>query len=190
MDTSWLAPLALVAIAAALFLRAQHGKRPSANAVNGWKINWSHGLPQAPTPQGAGWIIDVQPGQSLHYVQRYGTKLREGQPLTARVRVSGTFASLEGGPPSMSMILQRKGDRGEPGYRYFSFAAMPLTEGEHTLAVTVDSASFGDVLENTGTLAAVLADLESVGVMFGSDGGRGHGVTVTGSGRVELLSLA
>lgn len=186
----YILPLSLCIIGLALFLWARHNKRPSAGAVNGWKVNWSHGMPAAPTPQGAGWVIDVPPVASLHYVQNYKQTVREGQILTARVRVTGTFASLEGGAPSMSLILQRKGDRGEPGYRYFSFAAMPLTEGEHTLAVTVDSKNFGDVLENTGTLAAVLADLESVGVMFGSDDGRGHGVYTSHGGRIELLSLA
>lgn len=182
--------IAFVVLAALAFLLARRKHRPSAGAVNGWKINWSHGLPAAPTPQGNGWAIDVPAGASLHYVQRYGGTLREGQSLTLRLRVTGQFIAPEfGNPPNASILLQRKGDSGrEPGYRYCSLATIPLTEGEHSLTVTVDAAHFADVLTETGKLGRVLAELESVGVMFGSDGGRGHGVT--GSGRVELLSLA
>lgn len=182
---------AFVILAALLFLRARKGKRPSAGAVNGWRINWSRGLPPAPTPQGAGWAIDVPTGASLHYVQRYGGSLREGQALTLRLRVTGQFVAPEfGNPANASILLQRKGDSGrESGYRYCSRVSMPLTEGEHALTVTVDAAHFKDVLAETGQLGRVLAELESVGVMFGSDGGRGHGVQAPSGGRVELLSL-
>ena len=191
-DASWLAPLALVIIAAAVFLRARRKHRPSAGAVNGWKINWSTGLPQAPTPQGAGWVIDVQPGQSLHYVQKYDPpSLHEGMMLTARLRVTGSFAGLEEPAPCVSLIIQRKGDSGrEKGYRLYSFKSVPLTEGEHVLTVPVTPTEFGDVLETIDHAAflRVLSEAESIGLLFGSDSGRGHGVA--GVGRVELLSLA
>ena len=182
----------LVLIAAGIFLYARRKKRPSAGAVNGWKINWSYGLPAAPTPQGNGWVIDVPTGASLHYVQRYGGSLREGQTLTLRLRVTGHFIAPEfGRPANASILLQRKGDSGrESGYRYCSRATIPLTEGEHSLTVTVDAAHFADVLTETGALGRVLAALESVGVIFGSDGGRGHGVGAPTGARVELLGLS
>ena len=184
--------LILVAIAAAIFLSTQRKKRPSYGAVNGWKINWSRGLPTAPTPQGQGWAIDVPPGASLHYVQRYGGSLREGQALNLRLRVTGQFIAPEfGNPANASILLQRKDDSGrESGYRYCSLATIPLTEGEHEMTVPVDAAHFKDVLTETGALTKVLADLESVGVIFGSDGGRGHGVEAPNGGRVELLRLS
>ena len=47
--------IVILAIAALAFVLARRKQRPSAGAVNGWRINWSHGLPKAPTPQGAGW---------------------------------------------------------------------------------------------------------------------------------------
>ena len=43
--------IVVLAIAALAFVLARRKQRPSAGAVNGW----SHGLPKAPTPQGAGW---------------------------------------------------------------------------------------------------------------------------------------
>ena len=183
--------IAFVILAALAFVLARRKSRPSASAVNGWKINWSHGLPQAPTPQGNGWVIDVQPGQSLHYVQRYPASVQEGQTLTARLRVSGTFAGLEEQAPCVSFIIQRKGDgMRSVGYRLFSFKSVPLTEGEHVLSATVTPAEFGDVLETIDHAAflRVLSEAESIGLLFGSDSGRGHGVA--GSGRIELLSLS
>lgn len=48
-------PIILLLAAALAFVLARRKQRPSAGAVNGWRINWSHGLPKAPTPQGAGW---------------------------------------------------------------------------------------------------------------------------------------
>lgn len=191
MDASWILPVALLLAGIGLFAAAKRKKRPSAGAVGGWKINWSHGLPGAPTPKGSGWVIELRGGASLHYVQNYGMRVRAGQSLKVRMRITGIIASLEPGPATMSIILQRKGDNGrEPGYRYFSFVDMPLTEGEHTLSVVVDDKHFGDVLKDTNVLPTVLAELESVGVMFGSGtNGRGHGVVGTNSAIVELVSI-
>lgn len=199
MDITTILFIAVILGALYYIFTSQKKKRPSAGAVNGWKINWSHGLPAAPTPQGNGWVIDVPAGASLHYVQRYGGSLREGQSLTLRLRVTGAFVAIEypDKPASATIMLQRKGDNGSAAgmfetYRQFSGAMTPLTEGEHTLTVTLDAQSFGGIMGSHDPTAfkAVLTNLESIGVVFGSAGGRGHGVQAPSGGRVELLSLA
>ena len=190
---------AFVILAALAFVLARRKRSPSASAVNGWRINWSRGLPPAPNPQGAGWAIDVPAGASLHYVQRYGGSLREGQALTLRLRVTGAFVASEypGKPASATIMLQRKGDNGSAAgvfetYRQFSGAMIPLTEGEHSLSVTLNAQSFGGIMgsHDPAAFKAVLTNLESIGVVFGAAGGRGHGVQAPSGGRVELLSLA
>lgn len=157
-------------------------------APKGWRIMWSRGV--SLVKQGAGWSIAVTPGSSLHYVQNFGGRV----PATIRLRVEGSFTAPEFGlPATAGLLLQRRGDNGSgvgkfEGYRYFSGLAIPLTEGEHVVQVpplTVEH--WGGVMggRDPTALRAVLDDLESFGIVFGSAGGRGHGVT--GTGRVTLL---
>lgn len=185
--------LLIVVILGALYyiFNSQKKKRPSAGAVNGWKINWSHGLPNAPTPKGQGWVIDVPTGASLHYVQKYpAPTLREGMVIRAHIRVTGNFVGLEEPKPTMTLIIQRKGDGGRsPGYRLYSFKSVPLEAGEQVLFAMIRPVDFGDVLETIShdEFLRVLDEVESIGVMFGSQSGRGHGVA--GPGTVEMLEF-
>lgn len=198
MDIETFLIIAVILGAIFYIFKSQQKERPSHGSVNGWKINWSHGLPDAPTPKGQGWLIDVPQGASLHYVQRYGGSLREGQTLTLRLRVTGQFVAPEfGNPATATIMLQRKGDNGSAAgvfetYRQFSGEMIPLTEGEHSLSVTLNAQSFGGIMgsHDPAAFKAVLDNLESVGVVFGSAGGRGHGVQAPNGGRVELLELS
>lgn len=157
-------------------------------APRGWRIMWSRGV--SLVKQGAGWSIAVTPRSSLHYVQNFGGSV----PATIRLRVEGSFTAPEFGlPATAGLLLQRKGDNGSAAgkyedYRYFSDLAIPLTEGEHVVTVpplTVEH--WGGVMggRDPAALRAVLGDLESFGIVFGSAGGRGHGVT--GTGRITLI---
>lgn len=191
MDTSWILPIALVVIGLYIFLRSRNRNKPSYGAINGWKINWSHGLPDAPTPKGQGWLIDVPQGASLHYVQKDpAPTLREGMVIRAHIRVTGNFVGLEEPKPTMTLLIQRKKDNGRsPGYRLYSFKSVPLEAGEQVLSATIRPEDFGDVLEpiSHDEFLRVLNEVESIGVMFGSQSGRGHGVA--GPGTVEMLEF-
>lgn len=161
-----------------------------------WSINNSTGLPESPQMTGpASWIITMPPDKpaSLNYVQWYKhPPIREGQTITARIRVKGAFRFPEfGTQPKMTLLLHRKrGNLASPGWRYFSHATVPLVEGEHTLSVPLTPEHWGDVLATPTPegFRLVLAELESIGLIFGGDGGRGHGV-VGGGASVELLGL-
>lgn len=160
-----------------------------------WSINHSTGLPDSPQMTPTGWIIDMPPDKpaSLNYVQWYKhPPIREGQTITARIRVKGEFRFPEyGTQPKMTLLLhRRRGNLISPGYRYFSKEAVPLIEGDHTLTVPLTPEHWGDVLaaRTPEGFRLVLAELESIGLIFGGDGGRGHGV-VGGGASVELLGL-
>ena len=173
-------------------------KRPYYRASSKpWSINNSVGLPDSPQMTGPNsWIITLPPDKpaSLNYVQWYDhPPIAEGQTITARIRVKGTFRFPEyGTQPKMTLLLHRKrSNLASPGYRYYSKATVPLTEGDHTLSVPVTPEHWGDVIAapTPERFRLVLAELESIGVIFGGDGGRGHGV-VGGGASVELLGLS
>lgn len=199
MNTDLIPLFLIIAAVVALALWANKKKqRPYYRASSKpWSINNSVGLPDSPEMTGPdSWRITLPPDKParLGYVQRYnGQPVVEGNTITARIRVSGQFRTAEAGKePTMTLLLHRKGSNlASPGYRYFSKATVPLTEGEHVLSVPVTPEYWGDVIGGTTTegFLRVLAELESVGVMFGANDGRGHGV-VGGGASVELVSLA
>lgn len=186
--------LGLAALAAWAYKR---GQRPHyRESMQPWSINWSQGFPKSPAMTGSGWRIDfpADPSHHLNYVQWYKMpRLREGQTVSARIRVTGgpfVFLETPSQPPTITLLIQRKQDNmASPGYRYYSKATMPLAAGEYTMTVPLTIEHWGDVIAPADRTAflRVLAEAESIGLIFGGPGGRGHGVSGTGS--VELLSL-
>ena len=167
-----------------------------------WSINWSTGFPDTPPLVGKGWRIAFPAGPQahLHYVQKYSElpELRVGGSLTILVEVTGgPFVAIEypENPAKVSLMIQRKGDRmteAYVNYRWFSNTSIPLVPGQHLLTVTLDTQHFGDVYggRDEDAFRAALDNAESIGILFGSDGGLGHGVYAREPGSVELLSLA
>ncbi len=183
----------LVLIAAALAIVILSRKKKQVAPSSGWRINHSAGVPSVPTMQGAGWAIDIPaaPGH-LNYVQRYGWT-----PSSTRIRYrveGGPILQSENGQAATAgLMIQRKGDnlsaRGKyAGYRWFARVNLPLTEGEHDFTVTLDPSEWGPTVSDpqAASFADCLANVESLAIVFGGTGGRGHGVY--GSGRFTLLS--
>lgn len=177
----------LAAVCIGYIVRSKRKEKPP---VSGWRVLYSAGVTLV--QQGAGWAIDIpaSPGH-LNYVMRYG-----GPATTIRYRVEGgpILQSENGQPATAGLMLQRKGDSGSArgkyaGYRWFSRAHLPLTEGEHVVTVPLDASHWGPVMADpqAASFADCLANLEGIAVVFGGTGGRGHGVY--GTGRIELLSL-
>jgi hypothetical protein len=208
MDAFTVVSIAVLATGLFLFYRmTQKNKQKSsgrANTKSPWSINWSYGFPTSPKMLGDNhWRIDFPVGSAntLHYVQKYQKlpALIEGNTITALIRITGgKFIPIEAPdrPAVVSLIIQRKGDNGRSsGYRYYSFASIPMVDGEHILSAKLDTKNFGDVLSDTGeeTFKKVLKEAESVGLLFGWDSGRGHGVYTDGNSigvsSVELLAL-
>jgi hypothetical protein len=181
----------------AVFAMAK-GKRKASNKT-GWHIEWSPGMPAQPTPQGAGWHFDFPtiPTSHVHYVQWFNPP-----PLGSEVRVrfrvtGGGFVPQEypDRPALVSLLIQRKGDDwGAQGpmqsYRWFSRQTVTLAEGEHELTVPLTVAHWGDVFngQDAAAFAAAIRDVDNIALIFGSDGGRGHGVYATQPSRFTLLS--
>lgn len=186
-------PVLFFLFAIAAFAWVHHRKKK-----RGWNIMWSEGVPKKPTAEGDGWVIELPnaPGH-LNYVQNFSPPSLKGKTqLVARFKIEGSgFARVDPDTdptPSLGLIIQRKGDRGtDMGYRWFSHAALPLEVGEFTIAVPLNISEWGDVMggNSEAAFAAAMEDVESIGVVFGSAGGRGHGVFTTEQARVRLLSL-
>lgn len=202
MEGAWVIFIIVVLIVAAVFFKS-HKKK---NAPRGresskdWSINWSTGFPKTPTMRGVGWKIDFPTGPQahLHYVQWYKPPaLREGMSLTAMIEVvGGPFTAIEfpQNPAMITLMVQRKGDKMTEGfinYRWFSDETIPMTPGQHTMTWVLSVENFGDVYggRDVESFRKALAEAESVGILFGSAGGRGHGVYAQAPGSVELKYL-
>lgn len=196
MDTTTIAVmLSLVALAVYAY---QRGKRPHYRAsMQPWSINWSEGFPASPQMVGSGWRVVFPAGEHhLNYVQWYKMPtLREGQTVTARIRVTGgpfQFDENPDYPASATLLIQRKQDNmASPGYRYYSTATLPLTPGEHALTVPLALPNWGDVIApaDQAVFLRLLSEAESLGIIFGGAGGRGHGISGPAGASIELLEL-
>lgn len=198
--------IALIVIGAVIARRSGKRKgdapKPAPNA-RGWAIGYSPGMDQSDlVPTATGWRIAIptDPSKHLHYVQDFTPPaLRVGGQITVRLRVAGGPCLPQERPDAQataSLLIQRKGDdwtaRGDMvSYRWYSAQQIPLTEGEHTIMVTLTPTQWGDVYsgQNARLFADAIAHLDNIGIVFGSSGGRGHGVYASAPCTVELAGL-
>lgn len=155
-----------------------------------WPFSYSKGMPVHP----AGQVLELDgAGREIHYLTEPCTGA--GGSLTIRVMVAADpwvqFVPLEKGKPvdgvaTMSLYLERQGNRwGAEPYRWWA-AETPLTVGEHILSVPLDHEHWTSVMTR-GTpeeFADTLAHLARRGLTFGGPTGRGHGVYATGPARI------
>lgn len=198
--------LIIIGLAALVAVLLSKRKR-KAPTKTGWHIgpviggmSYSPGMPARPTPQGAGWYFDfpTEPTSHVHYVQWFSPP-----PLSGSIRVrlavtGGGFVPQEypDRPALVSLIIQRRGDNWQAdtntvSYRWFSRQSQVLEPGEYELTVPLDVSEWGDVynVQDAARFAETLREVESIGLVFGSDGGRGHGVYATGPSRFTLLEI-
>ena len=187
---------AIVALAVVLLLYYRSKRR-----LTGWHIMYSPGMPDRPTMQGDGWHFDfpTDPASHVHYVQWFKPPSPVGA-LTARFTVTGSGFVPQEFPDraaTVSLLLQRRGDdwtaRGAmQSYRWYSSEVVTLAAGEFELTVPLDVAFWGDVngFKDPVAFAATLADLDNIGLVFGSAGGRGHGVYATEPARFAFSSFS
>lgn len=198
--------IALLVIGVVIALRSSKRKgdapKPAPNA-RGWAIGYSPGMSQRNlVPTASGWRIAIptQPDHHLHYVQNFQPPaLRVGGQITVRLRVAGGPCIPQERPDvqaTASLLIQRRGDdwtaRGEmASYRWYSAQQIPLTEGEHAITVTLTPSQWGDVYggQNARLFADAIAHIDNIGIVFGSAGGRGHGVYASAPCTVELAGL-
>ena len=182
--------------------RKANAPKPAPNA-RGWAIGYSPGMDQSDlVPTASGWRIAIptRPDHHLHYVQCFSPPaLRVGGQITVRLRVAGGPCIPQERPDAQataSLLIQRRGDdwtaRGEmASYRWYSVQQIPLTPGEHAIMVTLTPSQWGDVYggQNARLFADAIAHSANIGIVFGSAGGRGHGVYATAPCTVELIGL-
>lgn len=193
----WLTIIALAVLALVV------SNRRAAKPQRGWKITYSPGMPERPTPRGAGWAFTfpTDPQSHVHYVQWFSPPaLPLGGTLTAHFRIAGGGFVAQEFPDktaTVSLLIQRRGDnwgaQGEyAAYRWYSGEQVALRTGTYVLSVPLTAEAFGDVYggHDPQAFATALANVENIGLVFGSAGGRGHGVYATQPSSFTLLSLS
>lgn len=168
----------------------------------------SPGMPAAMDETRAGPVFDfsTSPRAHVHYVTRPTSSLEGARSITLKYRIDarpGTRFIAQQHPektPGITLYFQRRGDnwtakRQYETYRWYADISTmaPVTPGTHKVTVRLDDKwkavgrttndgnprAFEDALRNAGR----------VGFVFGSAGGRGHGVYATAPARFTLLDF-
>ena len=172
-----------------------------------WSIDFSRGMPPQPAPVPGGWAIDFPyPGQGhVNYVNFRPGSLAGKRAIVVDLRIDAApgvrFISRETPeePATVSLILQRRGDRLTARYALYRWYApartvLRLAPGRHRLTVPIDS-RWTSVLGEPAAAHPLafrdaLADTDRVGLVFGTSGARGHGVFATGPARLTVTAFS
>ena len=207
----------VIAALTALTLLAGAAPAAAQNAAN-WEIgpiirgkNYSQGMPLRPQPTRTGWSFDFPVGSReaghVHYVTFRPGPVAPRSRIVVRYRVdarAGTRFVPQESPElrgTVSLYFQRRGDNwsAKGRYEYFRWYAPGATvreiaPGEHEISVRLDDPDWISVQartagSNPAALQAALADIDRIGLVFGSTAARGHGVYATAPARFTLLSF-
>jgi hypothetical protein len=204
----------ILLVGAMLFVLLYNKKKASkqvgsTSSEHGWVIgpvvhgkNFSVGMPEHPTPQGAGWsFVFPGPGGKVGSVAWFDPPSLVGaKALVLRFSVTGGGFAPSEFPDKLavvSLMLQRKGDDwsgtgGKADYRLYSHQLQALQAGDWSITVPLDPAALGNVLgkpASTTSLDAMIAALSNIAVAFGHDSGVSHGVYATQPSTFTLLGL-
>ena len=206
-----------LAVLTALTLLAGASPAAAQDAAS-WEIgpiirgkNYSQGMPLRPQPTRTGWSFDFPVGSReaghVHYVTFRPGPIAPRSRIVVRYRVdarAGTRFVPQESPElrgTVSLYFQRRGDNwtAKGRYEYFRWYAPGATvreiaPGEHEISVRLDDPNWISVQartagSNPAALQAALADIDRIGLVFGSTAARGHGVYATAPARFTLLSF-
>lgn len=173
--------------------------------------NYSVGMPLSPTPQRGGWSFDfpnpnVDAGH-VHYVTYRHGSLAGKSEIVVRYRIDAArsvrFVPQEQPelPAKISLYFQRRGDSwtAKGRYQYYRWYSPSQTirliaPGTYEMRVRLNDPEWIPVMGGTAggnpeAFADAKRNAESLGLVFGSDAARGHGVFATGRARFTLLSF-
>ena len=190
----------------------------AAPAASGWEIgpvirgkNYSVNMPPSPKPERGGWSFGFPVGSKaaghVHYVTFRPGSLAGKARIVVRYRVdakAGTRFVPQANPDragTVSLYLQRRGDNWNAKgryqyYRWYASAASvrELAPGVGEISVSLDDPQWISVLgqpaaTNPGAMREALADVERVGLVFGSSNARGHGVYATAPAKFTMTGF-
>ena len=170
--------------------------------------DYSRGMPLRPEQARAGPSFII-PGPNaanghVHYVTLPTRPLKGASRITLTYRIDAPpetrFVPQESPQlqATLSLYFQRAGDgwtMRQPDWRWYAPTnrVVPLAPGTHTVSIGLDEdwiAMTGpSASSNPRGFAQALADTERVGFVFGSEGGRGHGVYATRPARFTILDF-
>lgn len=172
----------ILAVLAALFLltRSKKAKPAPPPAQTGWRWLYSPGMPDRPELQANGlprFDFPTDPGSHVHYL--VGDNALPLASIAARFTVTGGgFVPQEApGERALVSLIAYVGET-----RYYSRNAVKLEAGDFTLAasewITVDGKP------------ATPPTPDRIGLVFGHEAGRGHGVYATQTASLNVLGMA
>ena len=171
---------------------------------------YSVGMPTSPTPDGEGFWFDFPKAQKgldrwstpgPRYVTKptsgiSGSKIKLAYAITGDGQLFGSTGQ-QSSFVYLCAFFQRSGDNWSgadafEAHRWWSATMFPLKVGKHEVEVPLARANWVSVY-NRGTeaqFADALRKASSIGITFGNDEGRGHGVSSpTGGSSFRLISL-
>lgn len=171
-----------------------------------WSIDFSRGMPRQPAPAPGGWSIDFpMPRQGhVNYVSFRPGPLAGKRAIVVDLQIDAApgvrFVARETPhePATVSLILQRRGDRLTARYALYRWYApaqtvLRLSPGRHRLTVPIDSGWTSVLGEPAAAqpraFADALADTDRVGLVFGTARARAHGVFATGPARLTVTGF-
>ncbi|ALJ11249.1 hypothetical protein [Sphingopyxis macrogoltabida] len=173
--------------------------------------NYSQGMPRNPEPAHNGWSFDFPAPDAaaghVHYVTFRPGPIAGKSRIVVRYRVDAApdtrFVPQETPdvPATVSVYFQRRGDNwnGQGSFQYYRWYAPSATvrriaPGEQEVSIRFDDPNWTSVngrkpASAPGAIDDALADIDRIGLVFGSSGRRGHGVFATAPARFTLLSF-
>lgn len=203
MNIELLALIAIIITLAVILLRKKRKaiQKYPPPPQSGWWFRLCKGMPDAPTMQGEGFTFDfpTDPGNNVNAVLNFDRRnLRLGQTITALCNVTGgPFVPWESekSPALVSFFIQRRGDNMTGKGKYVSYRwysdPQPLRAGPLKLSTVLAAENFINVAgqRDPEGFAAALADMESIGIVFGWEAGRAHGVYAAQPSTFTLESI-